>query len=123
MRDWALYGLVTPLLIGIGAAVVAYASQVLSLLRRLQRNQRRPAGQEGGIASPAYEETGGALLARRTAGVFVYVMIAVSIFWINATRARYGLSASVRTTVFLLLFSSDRRQLREDVGRNEEAHK
>jgi hypothetical protein len=89
MRDWALYGLVTPLLIGIGAAVVAYASHILSLLRRLQRNQR-PAGQEGRIASPAYEETGGALLARRTAGVFVYVMIAVSIFWVNATIAQWS---------------------------------
>lgn len=56
-----LYGLVTPLLIGVGAAVVAYASHILSLLRRRPRNQRRPAGQENGMASPAYEETGGAL--------------------------------------------------------------
>jgi hypothetical protein len=32
------------------------------------------------MAAPAYEETGGTLLARRTAGVFVYVMIAVSVF-------------------------------------------
>jgi len=56
-----LYGLVTPLLIGVGAAVVAYASHILSLLRSRQRNRRRPAGQENGMASPAYEETGGAL--------------------------------------------------------------
>ena len=90
MRDWALYGLVAPLLIGIGAAIVAYASHILGLLRRLRRNQRPSAGQENAMASPAYEETGGALLARRTAGVFVYVMIAVSIFWINATIAQWS---------------------------------
>lgn len=90
MRDWAFYGLATPLLIGIGAAAVAYTSHILGVLRRLAGSQRRPAGPEGGAAQPADGQTGGALLARRTAGVFVYVMIAASVFWANATIAQWS---------------------------------
>ena len=40
MRDWPFYGLVTPLLIGIGAGIVAYTSHILNLLHRLQGQQK-----------------------------------------------------------------------------------
>ena len=38
-RNWALYPLVTPLLIALGAAIIAYTSHVPNLLQRLQDQQ------------------------------------------------------------------------------------
>lgn len=76
LRDWTPYPLADPLLIGGGAAVVAYASHVLGLLRRLR--------------GAATEETPEALTARRIAGVFLAVMIAASVWWANATIAQWS---------------------------------
>lgn len=90
IRDWPVYGLVTPLLIGIGAAIIAYTSHILTLLQRLQRQQERAAGKDSMPVSPVPDQAGGSLLARRTAGVFVYVMIAASIFWATATIAQWS---------------------------------
>jgi len=87
MRDWPLYGLATPLLIGIGGAIIAYTSHILTFLLRLQGQQK------WGTAKGNWSEhgpDGGSLLARRTAGVFVYVMIAASIFWATATVAQWS---------------------------------
>jgi hypothetical protein len=64
---------VVPLLVGIGAGLVAYTSRILSVLRR-----------------PRQDEPAGALLARRSASVFVYVLIVASIFWVNATIAQWS---------------------------------
>jgi hypothetical protein len=80
VRNWVFYGLATPLLIGIGAAIIAYTSHILSFLQRFQRNQGTPAAQEGHCARPAHDQDSSSLHARRTAGVFIYVMIIASIF-------------------------------------------
>ena len=77
IRDWALYGLVTPLLIALGSAVIAYAWRLLSMLQRLE-----------GQAEPTAPD--GSALARRTAGVVIYVLIAASIFWATATVAQWS---------------------------------
>lgn len=90
MRDWPFYGLVTPLLIGIGAAIIAYASHILSLLYRLEGQQRWGAAKDGQAAWSMHDQSGGSLLARRTAAVFVYVMIAASVFWATATVAQWS---------------------------------
>jgi len=37
-----------------------------------------------------HDQASGSLLARRTAGVFVYVMIAASVFWATATVAQWS---------------------------------
>jgi hypothetical protein len=90
MRDWALYGLVTPLLIGFGAAVIAYVSRVLSFLQRLQEQQKRAIAEGTGIAGPAPAHANSSVLARRTTAVLIYVAIAASIFWITATVAQWS---------------------------------
>jgi hypothetical protein len=90
VRNWAFYGLATPLLIGIGAAIIAYTSHILSFLQRLQRNQGTSTAQEGRGVRPAHDQAGSSLHARRTAGVFIYVMITASIFWVNATLAQWS---------------------------------
>ena len=90
MRDWAFYGLVTPLLIGIGASIIAYTSHILNFLQRLQGQQKRTIAREGGSVRPMPDQASGSVLARRTAGVFVYVMIAASVFWATATIAQWS---------------------------------
>ena len=52
VRNWAFYGLVTPLLIGLGAAIIAYASHLLNLLQRLQEQQAPAAAGNAGPAAP-----------------------------------------------------------------------
>lgn len=74
VRDWGLYGLVTPLLIGSGAATIAYASRMLDLLRSR--------------ATPA--PAGGQPLTRKVAGALLYVVVAASIFWATATVAQWS---------------------------------
>ena len=90
VRDWPLYGLVTPLLIGIGAGIVAYSSHILNLLHRLQGQQKWGTAKDSRSAWSMHDQANGSLLARRTAGVFVYVMIAASIFWATATIAQWS---------------------------------
>lgn len=90
VRDWPLYGLVTPLLIGMGAAIIAYTSHILGFLERLQEHQKRTIVKEHGFTRPVHDQAGNSLLARRTAGVFIYVMIATSVFWATATVAQWS---------------------------------
>ena len=89
LRDWAFYGLVAPLLIGFGAAIIAYTSHLLSFLQRLQENQNQSTTHEGRSVRSMHDQTG-SLLARRTTGVFVYVLIAASVFWATATVAQWS---------------------------------
>jgi hypothetical protein len=77
VRDWAYYGLMTPLLIATGAALAVYAPRVMRLLPHPQQ-ERSP--------GPAHSS----MLARRTAGVLAYVVIAASIFWATATVAQWS---------------------------------
>ncbi len=90
MRDWPFYGLVTPLLIGIGAAIIAYTSHILTFLHRLQGQQRWGTAKDARSAWPVRDQASSSVLARRTAGVFVYVMIAASVFWATATIAQWS---------------------------------
>ena len=90
MRDWAFYGLVTPLLIGCGAAIIAYASRITVFLQRLQEQHEPAIAKGAATARPAPVRADGSVLARRTAGVLIYVVIAASIFWATATVAQWS---------------------------------
>jgi hypothetical protein len=83
VRDWAFYGLVTPFLIALGCAIIAYAARIIAMLQRLGSHQEdRPADPAArGGASP---------LARRTTGVVIVLVIAASIFWATATVAQWS---------------------------------
>jgi hypothetical protein len=72
LRGWQLYALVTPLLIGLGTALVAYAGRVRKLLRPK--------------SAPAQHS----LLLRHSTVVLVFVVIAVSVFWMTATVAQWS---------------------------------
>ncbi|MDQ3788050.1 MAG: hypothetical protein M3422_12515 [Actinomycetota bacterium] len=72
LQDWQLYALVTPLLIGLGAALLAYAGRVRKLLGGTTRSGQR------------------SLLLRHSSDVLVFVVIAISVFWITATVAQWS---------------------------------
>jgi hypothetical protein len=72
LRGWQLYALVTPLLIGIGAALIAYARRVRTLVHATAPREQRP------------------LLLRHSSEVLVFVVIAISVFWMTATIAQWS---------------------------------
>jgi hypothetical protein len=90
IRDWELYGLVTPLLIGIGAATIAYTSRVLNFSHRLQTQHERTTVKESGGTLTASTEVDHMALARRTTAVLLCVIIATSAFWATATIAQWS---------------------------------
>jgi hypothetical protein len=90
LRDWAFYGLVTPLLIGFGAAIIAYASRIMGFLQRLQEQHEPVTAKDAATARSAPFRADGSVLARRTAGVLICVVIAASIFWATATVAQWS---------------------------------
>ncbi|WP_326950584.1 hypothetical protein OG439_18450 [Amycolatopsis sp. NBC_01307] len=65
LRDWWLFGLVTPLLIAVGATLVRYGATV----------RRSPDG------APPF---------RRSSVVLGYLVLAVSVFWMTATTAQWS---------------------------------
>jgi hypothetical protein len=74
VRGWAFYNLVTPLLITIGAGLVAYTSRVFDLLR-----------------GPAPRmPVDSSVLARRAAILLIHVLIVAGIFWATATVAQWS---------------------------------
>jgi hypothetical protein len=83
LGDWAFYALVTPLLIAAGTALAAYASRVLQRVRRAS-----PAAEGAGNRVPGRAD--GSPIARWTAAVLVYVVIAATIFWATATIAQWS---------------------------------
>jgi hypothetical protein len=83
VRDWAFYGLVTPSLIALGCAIIAYAARIIAMLDRLGSHQ------EDRTAGPA-AQAGASPLARRTTGVVIVLVIAASIFWATATVAQWS---------------------------------
>jgi hypothetical protein len=91
VRNWAPYGLVTPLLIGLGSAIIGYTSRLLNLLQRLLE-QHAPTGNARDArparASPARADS--SALERRIAGMLIYVVIAACIFWATATVAQWS---------------------------------
>lgn len=73
-RGWAFYPLVTPLLIGLGSALIAYGNRVRELSHRTEdQNEDRSA-----------------MLVRRSSYALVFVLIAVSVFWTTATVAQWS---------------------------------
>lgn len=88
VRDWAWYALVTPLLIAFGVALTAYASSLLNLQQKLQRQQATATVREAG--RPTSNQADGFMSARWTIGVLVYVVIGASIFWATATVAQWS---------------------------------
>ncbi len=87
---WALYGLVTPLLIGLGAAIVSYTSHVLNLLQRLQEPQSPRTAKDARAVREAPAHADSSVVARRIAVVLICVVIAASIFWATATIAQWS---------------------------------
>ena len=87
VRGWQFYGLVTPLLIAFGAALIAYASHLLNLLQRL-RGQPPAAAKGTGPLRAAHADS--SVLARRTASILICFVIAASIFWATATVAQWS---------------------------------
>lgn len=69
IRDWSLYNLATPLIIGVGAAVIGYASNVLNM------TSARAAG---------------VVPLRRAIAVLLGIVIVASIFWATATVAQWS---------------------------------
>lgn len=78
VRDWPLFNLVTPLLIGLGAFGIAYASHALSLLTGRTR---------GGSSG---QDAAGSVALRRAVGLLLGVIVAASIFWATATVAQWS---------------------------------
>jgi hypothetical protein len=69
-QHWEMYALVTPLLIGTGAALMAYAGRVRALVRT--PSGRRPT------------------LLRPSSDVLVFAVIAIGVFWTTATIAQWS---------------------------------
>ena len=88
VRDWALYALVTPLLIAFGAALAAYASSLLKLQQHLQRQQATATLEDARQQTPALAD--GSLIARWTIKALLFIVIATSIFWATATIAQWS---------------------------------
>jgi len=84
IREWALYNLVTPLLIAIGAAIVAYSSHVLSLLAASGSATVSPRRSE------AVRNASSTILLRRSAVLLTSVVVAASTFWATATVAQWS---------------------------------
>lgn len=74
LRDWAFYPLVTPVLTGFGATLIAYGGRVRELRRRDTETPRDRS----------------VLLLRRASEALVFVLIAVSVFWTTATVAQWS---------------------------------
>lgn len=90
VRDWAYYGLVTPLLIAAGAALAAYAPRVMRLLPLPLPHEQPTAARNAEVALRPPGPASSSPLARRTANLLACVVIAASIFWATATIAQWS---------------------------------
>jgi hypothetical protein len=89
IRDWPFYAIATPLLIAVGASLIAYGWRLAAYLQRLQQPRQTSTHPER-FSGPLLGPAPGSLLARRTATVLIYVVIAVSTFWAIATVAQWS---------------------------------
>jgi hypothetical protein len=82
LRYWPLYNLVAPLAFTTGAGLAVYTWRVSDLLRNAL-------AQSGEGESPG-ASADGTVFPRRAVGVFLYILLAVSIFWATATVAQWS---------------------------------
>jgi hypothetical protein len=86
LREWALFALVTPVLIASGAALVGYGARIQA---KLQPPRPAPNPDEDASNGRAHADT--SLLAlRRYAGGALVVVIVANIFWATATIAQWS---------------------------------
>jgi hypothetical protein len=86
LREWALFALVTPVLIASGAALAGYGAR---LQARLQ--PPRPPSEPDDVARHGRAQADNSLLAlRRYAGGALVVVIVANIFWATATIAQWS---------------------------------
>lgn len=83
LRSWALFALVTPLVIGSGAAVAAYGSRIQARLHLTE-----PAPESSGAGRAQADES--LVTLRRYAGGALIVVILANIFWATATIAQWS---------------------------------
>jgi hypothetical protein len=87
LREWAFFDLVTPLLLAAGAASVAYASRIQTLLHR---SMSPAATTNGELAPAAMVHADSSMLAlRRSASILIFVVIVANIFWATAMIAEW----------------------------------
>jgi hypothetical protein len=87
LRSWPLFNLVTPLMLAIGAAIVAYSSRIQTLLRPPVAEAAPQTELAPGTRAHAEHSM---LALRRTASVLIFVVIIANIFWATATIAQWS---------------------------------
>jgi hypothetical protein len=88
LREWTLFNLVTPLLLAIGAALVAYAWRIQTLL---YPPSPPAATTNGGLTPAATAHADSSMVAlRRSAIGLIFVVIVANIFWATATVAQWS---------------------------------
>jgi hypothetical protein len=83
LRYWPPYNLVTPLAFTTGAGLAVYAWRVSDLLRSALAT-RTTEGEEPNASGD------GTVFPRRAVAVFLYILLAVSLFWATATVAEWS---------------------------------
>ena len=87
LRGWPLFDLVTPLLLAMGSAVVAYAARMQALLQP----STAPTPPANGELAPARAHAMSSMVAlRRAATILIFVVIVANIFWATATIAQWS---------------------------------
>ncbi|MDQ1739588.1 MAG: hypothetical protein QOE53_1240 [Pseudonocardiales bacterium] len=86
LREWALFALVTPLLIGSGAALAGYGARIQA---RLQPT-RPPPGPDDETRRGRAQADNSLLALRRYASGALVVVIVANIFWATATIAQWS---------------------------------
>ena len=86
LREWPLFALVTPVLIGTGAALAGYGARIQA---RLQP-PRPPPGPDDEARHGRAQADDSLLALRRYAGGALVVIIVANIFWATATIAQWS---------------------------------
>jgi hypothetical protein len=88
LRDWAFYNLVTPLMITVGTALIAYGSRVQDLIRRWSAP---PTSDVVAVPiAPSLRYGHRSELLRRASRLLLYLVITAGIFWTTATVAQWS---------------------------------
>lgn len=74
LRDWALFSMVTPLLLAAGSALIGYSARTRSALRSTAPAPADPAS----------------VMLRRSITALVFVLVVANVFWATATLAQWS---------------------------------